>query len=170
MSFLKAITIITLWMILSFVWVSMGQSKAKGGCLDYGELENWVKSYPVVKDWYHFYVDQNSCEAKPEEFLKILSSSEPLSTKLNQVKVKFDQFYVPLAHLLNIKWGNVDEKELQNIQSDLTLIDNSLKRVLQPMSLADGDYLRAVILLGLPSEFAKINPPARLPIIRLSWR
>lgn len=169
MSFLKAITIITLWMILSFVWVSMGQSKAKE-CFNYGEAESWLTAYPVVEDWFHFYVGQNSCEVKTEEFFKTLASSEPLSTKLNQARVKFDQFYIPLSHLLEIRWGSVQEKEAQNIQSDLTSIDHSLRKVLQEMTLADRDFFRSIILLGIPSEFGQALPAAEGKRIWLSRR
>lgn len=155
MGFLKAFTIITLWILLSFFWVSIGQSKELD-CLSYGEVVTWLKPHPVLNDWYHFYVGRHACEPSGEEFFKTLASSEPLSTKLNQAKVTFEQFYIPISNLISVNWERVREGKEQNIQSDLSLIDTSLKKALSKMSVADQDYFRAIVLLDLPSEFAKI--------------
>lgn len=154
MIFLKAFTIVTLWMILSFFWVSLGQSKTVD-CFNYTEVESWLKEHPTVEEWFRYYIDKNGCTAQEEEFFKTLAGSDALSTKLNQAKVKFDQFYVPVSHLLEVDWESVADKESQNIQSDLTLIDHSLKSVLQKMNPADQDYFRATVLLGLPSDYVK---------------
>ncbi len=158
MSFLKAFGIITLWILISFFWVSLGQAAPKN-CLSYGNAETWMKPYPVLSEWYRYYVDKHACETDEANFFKILASSEPLATKLNQVKVKFDQFYIPLSNLMDIQWGNVKDGKLQNIQSDLTLIDGNLEKVLSHMKAADQDYFRSIVLLDLPSEFASLNGP-----------
>lgn len=154
MIFLKAFSIVALWMILSFFWVSLGQSK-NVDCFNYAEVESWLKEHPTVQEWFRYYIDKNGCAVTEGEFFKTLASSEPLSTKLNQAKVKFDQFYVPVSHLLEIDWESIADKESQNIQSDLTLIDHSLKAVLQKMTAVDQDYFRATVLLGLPSDYVE---------------
>ena len=144
--------------LLSFFWVSMGQSKEME-CKNYGEVESWLGPHVVLRDWYQFYVARHACLPQQEaEFFKALASSETLSTKLNQAKVTFDQFYIPIANLIDIDWKKVKEVKAQNIQSDLTLIDISLKKTLSKMSTLDQDYFRAVVLLDLPSEFAFIYP------------
>lgn len=153
MGFLKAITFITLWILLSFFWVSLGQGQAKR-CPSYGEMESWIKPYPLLTDWYHFYMDRQDCLLNQEEFFKTLAASEALSIKLNQAEVTFEQFYVPLYHVLSIEnWGGLDKEEIQKIQSDLNLIDHSLKKAMGLMNAADQDYFKAVVLLDLPSEF-----------------
>lgn len=158
MKFLKAFSIITLWILLSFFWVSMGQSKEKG-CMNYGDVETWLKPHPVLSDWYHFYSGQHVCNTSGDDFFKTLASSESLSTKLNQARVTFDQFYVPVSHLMNINWDQVKVGNMQSIESDLTQIDHSLGKTLKTMNPADQDYFRATVLLDLPSEFAKANVP-----------
>jgi len=155
MGFLKAVTIVTLWILLSFFWVSMGQS-AERNCLSYGDMETWLKPHLILNDWYQFYVIRHDCEPRGEAFFKTLASSEPLSTKLNQAKVTFDQFYVPISNLISINWESVKTGREQNIQSDLILIDHGIRKALSKMSSADQDYFRAIVLLDLPSEFASI--------------
>ncbi|MBI4224113.1 MAG: hypothetical protein HY609_04210, partial [Deltaproteobacteria bacterium] len=97
MGFLKAVTFITLWILLSFFWVSFGQGQAKI-CSDYGQMETWLKPHPVLKSWFYFYTDRQNCATDEETFFKTLAASEPLSIKLNQAEVTFEQFYVPLYH------------------------------------------------------------------------
>ena len=155
MGFLKAVTFITLWILLSFFWVSLGQGQAKN-CPAYGQMESWLNANPLLKSWFHFFVDRQNCEIDEEAFFKALAASEPLSIKLNQAKVTFEQFYVPLYHLLAIvDWNEVSREEAQTVQSDLSLIDHSLRKALGKMNLADQDYFRAVVLLDLPSEFVE---------------
>ena len=158
MNFLKAFGIIAFWIFLSFIWVSLGQAKERE-CIHYGSVETWIKPYPVLNEWYKFYVDKNACESHEADFFKILASSEPLATKLNQAKVKFDQFYVPLSNLMQINWESIKDGKFQNIQSDLSLIDINLHKALSSMNSADQDYFRSIVLFDLPSEFARANGP-----------
>lgn len=154
MGFFKAITFITLWVLLSFFWVSLGQGQ--GRCASYGEMEGWLKAHPELKSWLRFYVERQNCAVDEEAFLKTLAASEPLSIKLNQAKVTFEQFYVPLYHLLSVEnWEALGGESAQSIQSDLSLINHSLKKAMETMNLADQDYFRAVVLLDLPSEFGQ---------------
>lgn len=141
-----------LWVLLSFFWVSLGQSKE--GCPDYGQMESWVKPYPTLNSWFHFYVDRKNCEAEDGDFFRILASSEPLSIRLNQAGVMFDQFYVPIYDLLSVNWERVDGEETQKIQSNFSSIDHSLKKAMLQLNAADQDYFRAVVLLNLPTDFA----------------
>lgn len=152
MGFFKAVTLIALWILLSFFWVSLGQSQLKR-CGSYGQLDGWLKPYPLLGSWYHFYVDRKECEANSGEFFKTLASSEQLSIKLNQAKVAFDQFYVPIYNMLSLDWKKVGPEDFQKIQSDLSTIDHSLKKAVFDMNAADRDYFRAVVLLDLPKEF-----------------
>lgn len=156
MGFFKAILFITLWVLLSFFWVSMGQAEVRS-CSNYGAVASWLKPCPVLKSWYQFYLERNACESDAEAFFKTLAASEALSIKLNQERVTFEQFYVPLYHLLSIgSWDRVlDQGEAQTVQSDLVLIDHSLKKSRGKMDAADWDYFRAVVLLDLPSEFVE---------------
>lgn len=155
MGLLKAITFITLWILLSFFWFKVGQGQAKD-CASYGQMESWLNPHPVLKNWFHFYVARQNCEINEEAFFKALAASEPLSIKLNQVRVTFEQFYVPLYHILSVAdWQEIGQEETQKIQSDLSLIDHSLERAMKKMNLANQDYFRAVVLLDLPSEFVE---------------
>lgn len=153
MGFLKTFSLVVLWVLLSFFWVSMGQTKERG-CLNFGTMESWLKPHPVLNDWYRFYASRHSCIHDEADFFKALASSEPLSTKLNQARVTFDQFYVPVSHLIGIDWSRVEEESLQGIQSDLTLINHSLNKAMSKMNPADQDYFRSIVLLDLPSQFA----------------
>lgn len=167
MSFLKAFGIIAFWIFVSFVWVSLGQAKERE-CLSYGSVETWMQPYPVLNEWYKFYVDKHACQLQGDDFFKILASSEPLATKLNQAKVKFDQFYIPLSNLVNINWDSIKDGKLQNIQSDLSLIDVNLKKALSNMKSADQDYFRSIVLFDLPSEFAAVGgPPGNMKVEEL---
>lgn len=152
MGVLKAVTFITLWVLLSFFWVGLGESKSP--CPNYGSIESWLKPYPTLNSWYRFYVDRQDCKAGDGEFLRVLASSEPLSIKLNQAEVLFDQFYVPIHDLLSINWEKVAGEETQKIQSDFSTIDHSLKKAMINMNAADQDYFRAVVLLSLSTDFA----------------
>lgn len=155
MGFFRAVTLITLWVLLAFFWVSLGQSQVKE-CPNYGEVENWLRPYPVLGSWYHFYVDHQACVVDEKAFLQTMAASESLSIKLNQAQVTFEQFYVPLYHLLAVdNWVRMDQDETQKIQSDFLLIDHSLAKTLKSMSSADQDYFRAVVLFDLPSEFVQ---------------
>lgn len=149
MGFLKAITYIALWVLLSFVWVSLGQARS---CPNYGAMGACLKPYPVLNSFYHFYVDRQDCVIDQEAFFKTLAASEQLSIKLNQVKVTFEQFYVPLYHLLSVEGC---ESSDQKIQSDLSVMDHSLNKALKSMNAADQDYFRAVVLLDFHSEFVR---------------
>lgn len=160
MGFLKAFTIVTLWILLSFFWVSLGQSK-EVAAINSGEVESWIKPYPHLDDWYRFFKDRNADGATAAEFFKTLASSESLATKLNQARVTFDQFYVPVSHLMTQNWEKVEGANSQRIQTDLISIDHSLGKILSRMNAADQDYFRAMVLLDLPSEFASL--PQSLP-------
>lgn len=153
MGILKAVTVVMAWILLSFFWVSHGQS-AEIRCSNYGQVDSWLEPYPVLRNWYHFYVDRQDCEANAEEFFKALASSEQLSIKLNEVRITFDQFYVPIYDVLEMTdWQKILQDDFQNIQSDLSLIDHSLRRAMGNMKAADQDYFRAVVLLDLPRDF-----------------
>ena len=156
MWFLKAVTFITLWVLLSFFWVRVGQSQVRS-CPNYGQIETWVKAYPTLKSWYHFYQNQQKCESNESDFFKTLASSEPLSIKLNEARVSFEQFYVPVYNALSVDWGKAGEEESQKIQSDLSSIDQSLKKAMGKMNTADQDYFRAMVLMNLPSEFVMLD-------------
>lgn len=158
MGLLKAVTFITLWILLSIFWVSLGQGQTNP-CSSYGQMEDWLKSHSALKSWFHFFVDRKNCIIDEEAFFRALAASEPLSIKLNQAKVTFE-FYVSLYHVLSVPdWAQVEREEAQAIQSDLSLIDHSLKRAMGKMNLADQDYFRAVVLLDLPSEFVEEASP-----------
>lgn len=152
MSFLKAVTIITLWLVLSFFWVSMGQSQERQ-CSPNSNLENMLRPHPVLADWHRFCVKSKACEMDGKELFQILAGNETLSTKLNQARVKFEQFYIPISHLMALDWGCLSQEEIRDLQSDLTLINHSLGRVLSSMSTLDSDFLRATVLLDHPSDF-----------------
>lgn len=159
MSFLKAVTIITLWLVLSFFWVSMGQSQAYEEECHRVNLESLIKPHPVLSDWYRFCRDRNVCDGSVKDLLRIISNSETLSTKLNQASVRFDQIYSPLSRLIDSNLECLAARDLQDVQSDLSLIDDSLHRVLTKISLADADYLRAVVVLSQASDF--VRAPSR---------
>ncbi|MDO8526062.1 MAG: hypothetical protein Q7T03_00070 [Deltaproteobacteria bacterium] len=169
MGFLKAFTLITLWILLSFFWVSMGQTKEKE-CLNYGNVESWLKPHPVVMDWYRFYASRHACIYDEADFFKALASSEQLSTKLNQARVTFDQFYVPVSHLIGVDWKMVRDGSAQGIQSDLTQINHSLDKTLSKMNSAEQDYFRSIVLLDLPTQFAGMKGDATHQELMVSRR
>lgn len=156
MLWLKRVGVVLLWVALSFMWVGLGQSRAKK-CENYGQAVSWLKPYLILNDWYHFYLNEQNCTLEMEDFLRVLAASETLSTKLNQAKVTFDQFYTPIYHLLELDWEKVDKKDFQNVQSDLSVINDSLRRTMLLMPLPDQDYFRAVVLLGLQREFVQLK-------------
>ena len=155
---MKSITLslirIAFFVVLSFFWVSLGHA-AQSHCRQAEGAEEWLDSHNTLRDWTEYYFAQNQCRGSVQEFWKALATSEPLSTKLNQVRVTFDQFYIPLAHLLRPRWDEMDLEETQEIQSDLMMIDVSLQKVLKQMSAADGDYFRATVLSGQESDFVR---------------
>lgn len=152
MRFLKSAIIVVFWIALSFLWVGSGQSGDRD-CLNPENIESWLNPHPVLKEWYQFYAERHSCPATQGDFFKTLASSETLSTKMNQSKVSFDQFYRPLYHLMSVDWDNGKEEKGQNIQSDLILLDQSLKKVLSNMSDDNRQYFQEMVLLDLPGEF-----------------
>lgn len=158
MSFLKAVTIVTLWLVLSFFWVSMGQSQTNESECQPVNLESLIAPHPVLSDWYHFCLERKACEPNAKDLFRIISSNETLSTKLNQANVRFDQIYSPLARLIESDLECLPSDGLQNVQSDLTSIEDSLRKVLTHLSAADGDYLRAVVVLSQASDFVKVPP------------
>lgn len=157
MSFLKAVTIITLWLVLSFFWVRLGQSQERG-CTDFGNMSDLISPHPVLADWYRFCVDRKACEPNAKDIFRIIAGNETLSTKLNQAHVKFNQIYSPLTRLISADFGCLSALEIQDVQSDLASINDSLLKVLNPLSLADQDYLRAVVILSHASDYGEEKP------------
>ncbi|MBI5299469.1 MAG: hypothetical protein HY877_04150 [Deltaproteobacteria bacterium] len=153
MRVIKPILIVALWVALSFIWVGVGQS-ADRVCTTTENIESWLTPHPVLKEWYQFYLNRHTCLTDKGDFFKTLASSETLSTKMNQARITFDQFYIPLYHLMSVDWDDgVKEEKGQNIQSDLILLDHSLKKVLSNMSNDNRQYFQEMVLLDLPGEF-----------------
>jgi len=133
----------------------MGQSAEKH-CTSYGQIDSWLKPYPTLESWYHFYSDRQQCDMSAEEFFKTLASSEPLSIKLNETRVSFEQFYVPIYSVLAVTdWKKIGDDDSQKIQSDLSSIDHSLKTAMGRMSDLDRDYFRSMVLFDLSSDFVQ---------------
>ncbi len=155
MRLFKAVGFIALWVLLSFLSIRLGQAKE---CVADKRVEGWIHSYSTLNSWYHFYLNRQGCDMDISDLLKTLAGSEPLSIRLNQAKVSFDQFYVPISELLDVNWEGIDKEDDQKIQSNLSIINHSLNRAMGTMGEADKDYFRAVVLLNLPSEFVEAPP------------
>lgn len=153
---LKFISIIAFWVAISFFWVSLGQSQSFAPCRGYQNVEIFLEGNQVLADWFHYYLAERKCEGDENDFFKVLATSETLSTKLNQARVKFHQFYVPLFNVTGLNWERIEVDKTLDIQSDLKSIENSLTSVLSNMNPADADYLRATVLLTLPSDFVEV--------------
>lgn len=158
-SVLKSVALAAFFLSLALLWAPLGHAgntAAKDqGCRHGGAVEEWLESHATLKDWAQFYFDQHQCHSTVDEFLKALAASEPLSTKLNQERVTFEQFYVPLAHLMKVNWNGVRGEEMPDVQSNLMLIDVSLKKVLVKMNDADADYFKSMVLSESGSDFVR---------------
>lgn len=156
-----SLTRLAFFLALALLWMPLGHaaggktadSKMANDCRVYSSMADWLESHATLDDWTRFYFHQHDCRGSLDAFLKLLATSEALSTKLNQARVTFDQFYVPLSHLLQVNWNRVDSEEMPEIQGDFMLLDISLKKVLVEMTTADADYFRATILIGGESDF-----------------
>lgn len=160
---LISLTRLAFFLALALLWVPLGHTASERGvgnklakeCRLYAGMSDWLESHATLDEWTRLYFHQHGCRGSLDAFLKLLATSEALSTKLNQARVTFDQFYIPLSHLLQVNWNRVDSEAMPEIQGDLMLLDISLKKVMVEMTAADADYFRATILSGGESDFVR---------------
>ena len=139
--------------------VAYEQSSIGEECLEYGAFDQAVAKEQILKDWYHYLVDEYYCQPIANYFLKLLLMDESLETQLKQARLSMTQikeFYSSLEFLQSIDWQseNLDFQTALQVEEKVRQVNNTLKRVMSRFSPGQLDDFREQILIGIPSEFA----------------